>query len=242
MKMIFLVDGDNHLSEGLKGIDLLSAQDTVLVFYGKGQSEASVRKLCGETAAQVRLLESVRSGKNSIDFQIITELGVLIGRGEAEYAYVISQDKGYESAMSALRRRYSNTFREVALQPSIESCLQAAFLLRPQDKSELMRSLERTYGSERGAVVYRHLKAIFLREEAGDKPASAAQEKQAAQPAGDNGKQQADKPASQRRRKKHAEEPEEEPIVVLEEVECMDEDASCKKRSHRGGRRRRKRI
>ena len=219
MKMIFLVDGDNHLAEGLKGIDLLSDQDTVLVFYGKGQSEASVRKLCGETAAQVRLLESVRSGKNSIDFQIITELGVLVGRGEAEYAYVISQDKGYESAMSALRRRYSSTFREVALRPSIESCLQAAFLLRPQDKNELAHSLERTYGTDRGMVIYRHLKSLFLREEAAEQPAPSSP-----------------------RRKKQVEEPEEEPIVVLEGLEEKEPPQPAAKRTHRGGRRHRKRI
>ena len=65
----------------------------------------------------MQYIESVRGGKNSIDFQIITELGVLVGRGEADFAYVISQDKGYEAAMSALHARYASTFREVALRP-----------------------------------------------------------------------------------------------------------------------------
>ena len=223
MKMIFLVDGDNHLAEGLKGIDLLSDQDTVLIFYGKGQSEASVKKLCGETDAQVRLLESVRSGRNSIDFQIITELGVLVGRGEAEYAYVISQDKGYESAMSALRRRYSDTFREVALRPSIESCLQAAFLLRPQDKEELVHSLERTYGSDRGVLIYRHLKALF---ESPEQEAPTVSE-----------------PVSHRRKRgeKSIPEKEEEPIVVLESLDDEEDLSKSKKRTHRAGRRHRKR-
>lgn len=91
------------------------------MFYGKGQSLTSIKKLCGDTRAQVQYLESVRGGKNSIDFQIITELGVLVGRGEADFAYVISQDKGYEAAMSALRARYADTFQEVALRPSIQS-------------------------------------------------------------------------------------------------------------------------
>ena len=84
MKMIFLVDGDNNIGTGLQGIDLLTAEDTVLIFYGKGQSTASIQKLCANTRAKVQFLESVKSGKNSIDFQIITELGVLIGRGEAD--------------------------------------------------------------------------------------------------------------------------------------------------------------
>ena len=225
MKMIFLVDGDNHLAEGLKGLDLLGEDDTVLIFYGKGQTEASVRKLCGETDARVQLLESVRSGKNSIDFQIITELGILIGKGEAEYAYVISQDKGYESAMTALRRRYSDTFQEVALRPSIESCLQAAFLLRPQDKSQLARSLEKTYGSDRGMVIYRHLKAIFTGEDREEQEEPVLPE-----------------PVKRRRKPKKPLFPEEEPIVVLEGLEEDEEETPTppKKRTHRAGRRHRR--
>lgn len=42
----------------------------------------------------MQYVESIRGGKNSIDFQIITELGVLVGKHEADYAYVISQDQG----------------------------------------------------------------------------------------------------------------------------------------------------
>ena len=236
MNMIFLVDGDNHLAEGLKGIDLLSADDTVLIFYGKGQSEQSVRKLIGKTQADVQLLESVRSGRNSIDFQIITELGVLIGRGEAEYAYVISQDKGYESAMKALRCRYSEKFQEVALRSSIEGCLQAAFLLRPQDKNELARSLEKTYGQDRGMVIYRHLKALFA-------PAVVVEEEEEPETI------EPVIPELLKRRKKQkkaAPVVEEEPFVVLEGLEDEDDEEDeellkPKKRTHRGGRRHHKR-
>ena len=92
MKMIFLVDGDNNIGTGLQGIDLLTAVDSVLGVFGMGQSLSNVKLLCAGTKAQVQYLESVKGGKNSLDFQIITELGVLVGRGEADFAYVISQD------------------------------------------------------------------------------------------------------------------------------------------------------
>ena len=52
-----------------------------------------MKKLCAGTKAQVQYLESVKGGKNSLDFQIITELGVLVGRGEADFAYVISRTR-----------------------------------------------------------------------------------------------------------------------------------------------------
>ena len=157
MKMIFLVDGDNNINTGLQGIDLLTEEDTVLVFFGKGQTLSNVKKLCAGTCAQVQYLESVKGGKNSLDFQIITELGVLVGRGEADFAYVISQDKGYEAAMSALHARYASTFREVALRPSIQDCIQAAFLLRAATKEELSSALSRQYGPIQGRLAYEHL-------------------------------------------------------------------------------------
>ena len=162
MKMIFLVDGDNNIGTGLKGIDMLSEQDSVLVFYQKtGLALSKIQKLCAGTRASVQYVESIRGGKNSIDFQIITELGVLVGRGEADFAYVISQDKGYAASIDALRARYADAFQEVALQPSIESCFRLPFVLRCHDRQELCNALVKEYGSTHGTVLYRHLKTIF---------------------------------------------------------------------------------
>ena len=162
MKMIFLVDGDNNIGTGLKGIEMLSDQDTVLIFYQKeGLALSRIQKLCAGTAADVQYIESVRGGRNSIDFQIITELGVLVGRREADYAYVISQDKGYAASIDALQARYANAFQEVALRPSIESCLHLPFVLRAADRQELCNALVKEYGSAQGCALYNHLKRLF---------------------------------------------------------------------------------
>lgn len=161
MKMIFLVDGDNNIGTGLKGIDMLSDQDTVLIFHQKGLTQAKLQKLCAGTAADVQYIESVRGGKNSIDFQIITELGVLVGKREADYAYVISQDKGYAASIDALRARYADAFQEVALRPSIEACLHLPFVLRAADRQELCNALVREYGPAQGSALYNQLKRLF---------------------------------------------------------------------------------
>ena len=177
--MIFLVDGDNNIGTGLKGIDMLSRQDTVLVFYQKtGLALSKIEKLCTGTQASVQYIESVRGGRNSIDFQIITELGVLVGRGETDYAYVISQDKGYAASIDALRTRYADAFREVDLRPSIEACLPLPFLLRAASRQELQSTLEKEYGAAQGGMLYNHLKSIFQAPEEfpteAEKPAKAA--------------------------------------------------------------------
>ena len=60
MKMIFLVDGDNNIGTGLKGIDMLSEQDTVLIFYQKaGLALTKIQKLCAGTRAEVQDRKSV---------------------------------------------------------------------------------------------------------------------------------------------------------------------------------------
>ena len=48
--MIFLVDGDNNIGTGLKGIDMLSREDAVLVFYQKsGLALSKIQKPIHET-------------------------------------------------------------------------------------------------------------------------------------------------------------------------------------------------
>ena len=162
MNMIFLVDGDNNIGTGLQGADQLTADDSILIFYQKtGLSLGKIKELCKGSKASIQYLESVKGGKNSIDFQIITELGVLVGRGEADYAYVISQDKGYEAAMSALRVRYTGAFREVALRSSIAACLKGAYLMRATSTEELRSSLKQEFGETQGAAAFQHLQELF---------------------------------------------------------------------------------
>ena len=191
MKMIFLVDGDNNIGTGLKGIDMLSDQDTVLLCPQKGLTQAKLQKLCAGTAADVQYIESVRGGKNSIDFQIITELGVLVGKREADYAYVISQDKGYAASIDALRARYADAFQEVALRPSIESCLHLPFILRAADRQELCNALVREYGAAQGSALYNQLKRIFQAPEPEKavkvtRPRRGGRRKKPAQPEAEN--------------------------------------------------------
>ncbi|WP_312281595.1 PIN domain-containing protein [Oscillibacter sp.] len=176
MKMIFLVDGDNNIGTGLQGADQLKAEDSILIFYQKtGLSLSKIKELCKGSKASIQYLESVKGGKNSIDFQIITELGVLVGRGEADCAYVISQDKGYEAAMSALRMRYAGAFREVALRPSIAACLKAFYLLRATSAEELRASLQQEFGDVQGIAAFDHLQGLFqpVKPAAEEKPVAA---------------------------------------------------------------------
>lgn len=161
--MIFLVDGDNNINEGLTGIDMLSQEDVVLIFHQKGATLPKSKKEIEKSKADIQFIESAKAGKNSIDFQIIAELGVLIGKNEVEFAYIISHDKGYAAPIAAMKKRYSKAFKEVDIKESIEKCLQLPFLLKATTKNELSTALVKEYGNAHGSLIYNHLKLIFTK-------------------------------------------------------------------------------
>lgn len=173
MKMLFLVDGDNNIGTGLTGLNLLSETDTVLIFHSRGMQLTKLKARAAQSQADVQFIESVKDGKNSVDFQIIAELGVRIGRGEVEFAYVISQDQGYVAPIESLKLHYSDYFREIRLARSIEDCLHLIFILRAATRAGLSAALASEYGSAHGDLIYRHLAGLFGAEVHDESPVAA---------------------------------------------------------------------
>ncbi len=159
--MIFLIDGDNNVNTGINGIELLTKDDTVLIFHHKSMVLNKLMARARQSQANVRFIESVMNAKNSIDFQIVAELGILIGRGDVDCAYIISHDKDYEPPIESLRARYSDCFCEIGLRDDIESCLKFAYVLRAKTADELVKSLVSECGESWGNMLYTHLKNIF---------------------------------------------------------------------------------
>ena len=102
-----------------------------------------------------------------------------MGRREADYAYVISQDKGYAASIDALRARYADAFQEVDLRPSIEDCLHLPFILKAANRQDLRNALAKECGEAQGSALYNHLKQIF---QGAEEPAEAEKPAKAARP------------------------------------------------------------
>ncbi len=159
--MIFLIDGDNCVLEGLRGIDLLPSSTTVLIFHHKALNLTKVKAMVSKTAAKVVYVESVRDGKNSIDFQITAELGVLIGQGKVDFGYIISRDQGFIAPIEAMRKRYRGEFKQIILEQNIERCLGVTYLLKANSRDELHDNLVKEYGSDLGRVAFEKLAKLF---------------------------------------------------------------------------------
>ena len=105
MKKVFLIDGDNNINLGLRGIEMLTEDSYVMIFHSKAMEITKFKKKLAGCRAQIDFIESVRSGKNSLDFQITTELGFLSHNKDLECAFIISCDKGYDAAVDYVKSR-----------------------------------------------------------------------------------------------------------------------------------------
>ncbi len=100
---IFLVDYENVYIEGLTGMDKLTEEDTLHIFYTHnrcGLTFGLYEQLIACKAA-VKLNEvavSPRNGdpvKNALDLQLMLYTGYLMGTGSTQELYIVSKDKDF---------------------------------------------------------------------------------------------------------------------------------------------------
>ncbi len=96
---IFLIDFENVHEKGLEGIGSLKPEDTVHLFYTKNASKISL-DILSEIQAKLRF-HKVNVGKQSLDMQLVSYLGFLIGTVGKEPEYIIvSNDAGFHNTLA----------------------------------------------------------------------------------------------------------------------------------------------
>ena len=108
MKRIFLVDTENVNITALSCANQLSEEDLIILFVTKMTSSCSFNKDnldCLNTKARMLKINVETGVKNSLDFQLVTCLGLLIGanRNEDDCYYIVSKDNGFLSSISLLQ-------------------------------------------------------------------------------------------------------------------------------------------
>ena len=98
----FLIDFENVKSSGLKGIEFLNTTDDVYIFYSINAQSITfdTHHSINKSSANLTFTKSDVSGKNSLDFQLISYLGYLIAQKKYKNYFVITGDRGFESAVS----------------------------------------------------------------------------------------------------------------------------------------------
>lgn len=99
---VYLVDFENVRSEGLRGVENLSEDDKVVIFYSVNADAITfdVHVLLSRSRAEIETFRILRGGRNSLDFQLSTYLGYLVMENRYRDIVIVSQDKGFLCAAS----------------------------------------------------------------------------------------------------------------------------------------------
>ena len=105
----YLVDYENVNAKGLAGVDGLSENDVVCIFYSKNADSITfdLHRQLNESKANISIQKVDVGLRNALDFQLASYLGYVI-RENMDIAcayYVVTKDRGYESLVNYWKKR-----------------------------------------------------------------------------------------------------------------------------------------
>lgn len=123
--MVYLVDFENVTSAGISGIQRLTKEDKVYIFYTVNAANMSFAAHLNllSSPAEVIYYNVTSGGKNALDFQLSSFLGYLISKGEEKDFCIISNDKGFEHVKSFWERSGLAAGISINASPSINRAL-----------------------------------------------------------------------------------------------------------------------
>lgn len=114
---LYLVDYENVSDAGLVGVNQLSANDLVYIFYGPLIKSIAYESHIAITAsaANIEHMKSEKTAKNYLDFQLTTYLGYKLGKNSYSEIYVISKDSGFDAVVDFWSQRGYSIKRQEAI-------------------------------------------------------------------------------------------------------------------------------
>ena len=107
---IFLIDYENVNSIGLNGIDLLTKDDRVYLFYSENANSININimNIIVKGNFSFKNFKLNKSDKNALDFQLVLFLGTMIkSKKSSTNFYIISHDNGYQSAIDFAKEQFN---------------------------------------------------------------------------------------------------------------------------------------
>lgn len=149
----YYVDFENVGSLGMDGTSLLTAADTVYIFYSNKADTMKMDVVAQiyNTSAQI-VFEKVELGTpNALDFQLLTDLFCTIQNSQGE-SYIISKDTGYDVAVKRGRAIYNfKLWRKKSIRLAIEASVRNDNESRDSEK-EVKPVKKATVETENGIV------------------------------------------------------------------------------------------
>jgi len=151
---VFLIDFENVHSEGMVGVDHLTEQDEVVIFYSNNADSITFDALHKLMLCKSKLsyYKIKRGGKNALDFQLSCYLGFRINKDPDAEFYIISKDNGYDFIMDFWECGYTATMPCIKRFNSIRTLLQWVEAQRKQ-KLQAAKALEKLAVTDVGGAV-----------------------------------------------------------------------------------------
>lgn len=105
---LFLVDGDNHVYEALKGVMNTRKDDNVQVYVTQKGLKKNLQTMYGSRVH----IKKVRPGDQAVDNVIKSRMGSEAKRGKYDEVVVLSQDKGYKGQLDKAHKSGKKKYRQ----------------------------------------------------------------------------------------------------------------------------------
>lgn len=179
--MIALIDYENVNSKGLKGIENLSSNDSLILFHKENSTiPITVHKKLEMSKVTKDYICVKVSTKNALDFQLVAKLGFLCAQKSDEKYCIISNDGGFDAAIAFLSdyniSRYSNlgcAKAEAKKTPTVEEVKKllpdyiddaeiiAEIIDKFKTKQAINNNLMKKFKSEQVGKIYKVLKPLL---------------------------------------------------------------------------------
>jgi len=141
-----LVDYENvSTTDGLKGVEYLNENDTLIIFYSQccEKIRAEYIDMIEKSQCEFKTYKLARTGKNALDFYIAVECGVLGSRGEKQIS-IISKDKGFGAVSDFFRIQSELNGVAVRVASNIENALISLNAPEDEERRKLIKEKTRT--------------------------------------------------------------------------------------------------
>lgn len=144
---VFLVDFENVNSAGLVGIEKLTENDTVYIFYTPSAASLSfdAHKNIMTSAARINYISVTTGAKNALDFQLSSFLGYLAAVSRDRKFYIVSADNGYLAVRTFWEKTVGIEDMEVKLIPNIRYIFRQTVIdseMLPANENSLPQTIE----------------------------------------------------------------------------------------------------
>lgn len=161
--MVYFIDGDNVGRTGTEGIQNLSPETEVNIYYNlqNGYWSAGSNRQDIAGVAECRLQYTcVETAANATDFAVMRDASARLEKDGSAIIVLVSRDKHFRTIERQLKSKHPGSV--IVLAESIKEGFQKTFILDVSSLSGFQDALSIAYGEYKGTEAYERVKKAFL--------------------------------------------------------------------------------